>query len=142
MIKLVKFLLPVCILLLSSYTQQRELVYYGSICPSAVRNPSGTAYPACYTGATGSQGLIFRSALSDTERENGLNHQASLEEKEDELASFKKFTAFSNNFVAAFYTYTPALCSQCARRSLYFFKPFSYFSTYRSLYLRFKVLRI
>jgi hypothetical protein len=142
MIKLVKFLLPVCILLLSSSAQQREPVYYGSVCSSLIKNLNETASSACYSGTIGFQESIFCSALSDTERENSLNHQASFEEKEDELAFFKRFAAFSNDFVAAFYTYTPASYSQCAIRSLYFFKPFSYFSTYRSLYLRFKVLRI
>lgn len=140
MIKLVRFLLPVCILLLSGYTQQSGHVYRESLCQSPIKNEEVVL--ACYDSAPDCQELIIRSGLSDTERENGLNHLANLEEKEDELASFKKFIEFSNDLAAGFYTYIPAQFSQYTIRSLIFFKHYTYFPTYRSLFLRFKVLRI
>lgn len=119
MIRLFRFLLPVCIILLSGYAQQNRHTYKRSVCFSSIK-----------------------SALSDSERENNTNHAAKLEEKEDELATFKKYIDVSNDFAPAFYISTSEYFSHYTKRYLFCNKHFSYFPFFRFLYLKFNVIRI
>ncbi|WP_221392871.1 hypothetical protein [Dyadobacter sp. NIV53] len=141
MIKLLRFLLPICILLLSGFFPQKGHSYNESVGFSLVQN----AYRLAFDGnirVQQCQDLIFKSALSNLEGENGTNHTANLEEKEDELVFFKKYTDISNGLTSTFNTQTPSYFSHFIKRPLFLNKHFSYFPYYKFLYLKFNVLRI
>ena len=141
MIKLFRFLLPICIILLSGYAQQNRNTYNGSVYFSFTKNPEGFIFGG-HNSILSCQDLSIRPALSDSERESNINHAAKLEEKEDELATFKKYIDVGNHFASAFYITTSEYFSCHTKRYLFFSKHFSYFPFFRSLYLKFNVIRI
>lgn len=141
MIKLFRFLLPICIFLLSGFTQQNTHAYNESIHFSSTKNPEGLVFNN-FVSLTGCQDLSAKTLLSDSKSENGENHTAKLEEKEDELTPFKKYIDISNGFTSAFYITASGYFSHYTKQYLFFNKHFSYFPFYRSLYLKFNVFRI
>lgn len=140
MIRVLKLFLPICILLLSGYIKPDGHSYEESVCFSSIKNTEGSCFSG-YVAAQNCPGVMI-SSVSDTERDNRLNHQAKLEEKEDELASFKKFIEFSSDFAITFYTQTPGQFSPFIKPCLFFYKHVFCFPSYKSLFLKLKVFRI
>ncbi|RDB03805.1 hypothetical protein DVG78_22255 [Runella aurantiaca] len=122
MIKLFKSLLPLCILLLSGYVQHHGGAFYELISPSAVKNK---------------QYLVSKPVLF-----NKQNRITDIEEKENEIISFKKYSASSNNIHTPFYNQIPEHFFQYTPIYLFFIKQFSYYPSCKSLYLIFEVMQI
>jgi hypothetical protein len=141
MTRVLKLLLPICILLLSGNVQSYRHSSEGSVCFSLPKI-SKESFPDGCMAASNCSGISFRSALSDTERANRLNRQAKLEEKEDELAPLRKSTGFSTDFALAFYTQSPGKFTYFIRPCLFFYKRVFCFPSCKSLFLKLKVFRI
>lgn len=129
MIKLLKPLLCFCILLLSGCT------FYESIITTPAKNIKDFVTQK-------SQYLACKPALSRTKEENKQTHTTDIEEKENEIISFKKYSSFSPNIYTAFYTQLSDCLFQYTQIHSFFFKFFSYYPSCKSLYLLFEVIRI
>lgn len=129
MIKLLKPLLWLCILLLSGCT------FYESISTAPAKNIK-------YFIVQKSQHSAYKPVLSSTKEENKQTHTTDIEEKENEAISFKKYLSFSKNIGALFYTQKVEYFFQYTQIDFCFFKTFSYYLSFKSLYLLFEVMRI
>jgi len=137
--KLFKILLPVCILLFGGYIRLAGHALGGSFEDSAHKDlvPVNLFPFTCDC-----QELVVKSVLSDVERQNGLNHAAKVEEKEDELQSFKKQLDFNNNLSVAFFNKTTRYFFHNTQQLLFSYNNISYIPVYSALFLRLGVLRI
>jgi hypothetical protein len=135
MIKLLKYLLPLCILLLSGYLYCHEGTIHTPIRISSVKNSN-------YFIGENSQNSIIEPALTTEKRETKQNPITDIEEKENEVISFKKDLSFNTNIAALFYTQIAEYFFQYTQIQLFFFKHFSYYPSSKSLYLIFEVMRI
>ncbi len=122
MIRLFKSLFPLCILLLSGYIQHHGGAFYEPISTSIAKN---------------NQYLVSRPVLF-----NKQNRITDIEEKENEIISFKNYSAFSNNIHTPFYHQIAEYFCQYTPIHLFFIKQFSYYPSCKWLYLIFEVMQI
>jgi len=139
--KLFKFFLPVCILLCSGYIR---LSGHTLAEPARDSTPdkSEKAPVNFFTLNEAYQEFTIKPVLSDIERENALNHAAKVEEKEDELQSFKKHLDFTSDYSIACLFQTTAYSRVYARRFQYSAKCLSFRPSDGPLFLKLGVLRI
>jgi hypothetical protein len=135
MMNLFKSLLPLCILLLSGYLQQEGIAFYKSIDSALKKNITHFAVEK-------GQHSVVNPVLSNTKEKNNQNYITDIEEKENELSTFKKNVSFNTIIKTAFYTQLSDCISPNTQLHLFFFKLFTYCPFYKSLYLRFAVMRI
>lgn len=131
MIKSVKSLFPLFILLMSVYLQQYRGTFCKSISVTSVKSSN------CFIAEKKQHTILF-----NTKEENKHNHITDIEEKENEVVSFKKYSSFSPNIYTPFYTQLSDCLFQYTQIHLFFFKHFSYYPSSKSLYLLFEVIRI
>jgi hypothetical protein len=139
MIKLLKFLLPLCVFLLGGYVQhfdthQEFFRNFGS------ENSEMAALNGCFTTLNG-QGFVIKSDTTDNERGAGIHHRIDIEVKENELTSARKYFGFSND-LNVFYTHISGSFIHYIKVSLLSCKHFYHFPSYKSLFLLFGVMRI
>ena len=140
MIKLFKFYLSVCILLLTAFVQRHggthEAVYFFSL-----QNRNISAF-SDHGVLTSNLHLNFKPDRADKGRKSAVSVALNVEEKEDESDSSKRYTTLSKDFYAASYTQTAMQFGHYIRKSKFHNKHFTYFPSYRFLYLKLKVFRI
>ncbi|AXE19475.1 hypothetical protein DR864_17860 [Runella rosea] len=134
MIKLFKSLFPLCVLLVGGYIQHHGGTFYESINSSTVKNKQ-------YLIVEKKQYSVSKPVLFN-QGKNKQNRITDIEEKENEIVSFKKYSLFSNNVNTPFYTQTAEYSFQYTQLHFFFFKLFSYYPSCKSLYLIFEVMRI
>ena len=139
--KLFKILLPVCILLFGGYIRLSGNALAEFADDSALNN-GGVAAFNLFSFSQDCRELIVKPVVSDIERENGLNHAAKVEEKEDELQSFKKHLDFNNDLNVPCVSQIPGYAHYYTQRFLFSNHNFSYLPSYSALFLRLGVLRI
>lgn len=135
MVKLLRYLFPLYVLLVSGYFQHHGDTLYKSISSSVVKNNQYLLV------IEKKQRSVCKPVLSNKE-DNQHNRITDIEEKKNEIISFKKYSAFSNNIhplsrtqiAEYFFQYTPIY--------LFFIKQFFYYPSCKSLYLIFEVIRI
>ncbi|MCF2446584.1 hypothetical protein L0657_21685 [Dyadobacter sp. CY345] len=139
--KLFKILLPVCILLFGGYVRLSGHPMADSGQDSSLENDHRTVsdlvtfYQDCHE-------LVIKPVSTDLERENALNRAAKVEEKEDELQSFRKHLDFNGDLHVAFTAPMTGFFIYDTKRYLFSYNKFSYIPSYSTLFLRLGVLRI
>lgn len=140
MLKLSRFLFPLCMLLLTAFVQHaggaRESFYLSSLNNFKASVFTGNGF------LKSSQHLIFRPDRSGKEKESALNVAVNVEEKEDEPVSSRKYIQLGRSFHAAFYTQKISRFCHYIRKNTVYFRQFAYSPSNRFLYLRLKVFRI
>ncbi len=139
--KLFKILLPVCILLFGGYVRLSGHPMAESGQDSSPTNSEQTVF-GLFTFAQDCQELIIKAVSKDLERENALNRAAKVEEKEDELQSFRKHLDFNGDFQVAFIAPLHGFVHYDSIRYLFSYSEFAYIPSYSTLFLRLGVLRI
>ncbi len=135
MIKLLKSLLSLFILLLSGYLYCHEGITYTSIGISSSNNSN-------YLTRENSQNFTIEPILATAKRETKRNHIIYIEEKANEVISFKKYLLFSNKIITPFYSQIATHLFRYTQIDLFFFTHSSFYPFCKSLYLIFEVMRI
>ena len=135
----VKYLLLLCILLLSVHSQLYVHSGQGFARITVTKGSEGPG-PAHYGTLQAEQAFKVRY-FSPSPEESLRLEAADIEEEEDEVVSFKKFLERSGYLAAAFYSLLLALFFRYFKTSLLFCKHISYNSSKRR-YLVFQVFRI
>ncbi|AEI48214.1 hypothetical protein Runsl_1790 [Runella slithyformis DSM 19594] len=135
MIQLVKSPFSLFILLLSGYFQYAGSTLYESNDSSSVRNSH-------YSIPEKSHRSVFFPVLYNKKGDNILSHSTDIEEKENQLNSFKKSIVFSAILKSAFYSHLSGYLFRYTLLPLFFLKLCFYHPFAKSLYLKFEVMRI
>jgi len=136
----IKYLLPLCIFLLSGMGQLSAHAQKGSAYYASSKNLKGSAYARIGT-AQPDLTTSIKSSLFNTKKVKNRLAAAENEREEDELITFKKNAESSDFFTAVFYTQVLEYLFSYQKSFLAFCKQFSYYSSHR-WYLLFRVFRI
>ncbi len=137
---LVRFLLSLCVLLLSEYSQL--YAYPSQECNStSFIKTSKESEQARLEFIQHDQPLIISSSPAVTERENAKINAAEIVEEDYISISFKKYLESSHFFTALFYALTFGYCCRFIKTCLPSCKHSIYFSSYK-WYLIFRVIRL
>ena len=118
MIKLFESLFALCIVMMSEYVHLYEYTFYEHISTAAVKNSNRLVEEK-------KQHSVSKIVIFNTKEENKQNHTTDIEEKENEVVSFKKYSSFSNNIHPLFYTQQSHYLFQYTEIHSFFFKHFS-----------------
>ncbi|RDC64956.1 hypothetical protein AHMF7616_03578 [Adhaeribacter pallidiroseus] len=135
-----QYLLSLCILLLSVYSQLYASTSQECICHSSKRTLARYAHVSDGI-ANGGSSKIIKATLSGTENENCKLIAAEIEEEKHGWVSFKKYLATSNYFTTLLYGLTLSCFGLFLKKRLPSGKHALYFSSYK-WYLLFRVIRI
>jgi len=135
-----KYLLSLCILLLSVYSQLYAHTYRDGISHSSLKNQINSEQARFGTGQN-SPVLARKFVLSVTEKESLKIGVAEIEEEDNKLISFKKYLKNSNYFSTVFYALVFGFLGLFLRIHLPSCKHSLNFPSYK-LFLLFRVIRI
>lgn len=136
---LIRFLLSLCILLLSGYSHLHAHAYQELSSYALIKNLKGSEHVSFRTVQNVQ---TFISSLSPSVTEKSFKVEAAeIEEEENKSVSFKKYLENSNYLTAVFYVLALAYFFRYIKTSLLFCKHFSYTLSQRR-YLIFHVFRI
>ena len=130
---LIKYLLSLCILLLSGYGHLSAHAYKESTFYAPLKNLQGSAQVS-FDFVKNDQTFIIGSSSSGTEKENCIIEATDIKENEEEeyeLISFKKHLASSNFFTAIFCALTFGYFYCTFKKILPFWNRLSYITSYR-----------
>jgi hypothetical protein len=134
---LMKYLLSLCILLLSGYGH-----LYAQPHQEGTTHPlKGVVHAASIGTLQHDLAAILKVSKPSAEKERNNLYSTESEKEEDESLSFHKIVDNTHFIAAVFYAHALALLLSVLARVLHFCKHFSYFSSHR-LYLIFRVFRI
>ena len=146
---LIRFFLSLYILLLGGYSQLSAHPSEGRDFYALIKNLKDAEQPN-FDAEQDSTAFTLKAASSGTEKGSAkktdvaeiVEVEEEEEEEDDESISFKKDLNGSHYYAAIFYDHLPEYFCHLIKNRLSFCKPFSYFPSFRSLYLIFRVFRI
>jgi len=134
-----KYLLSLCILLLSVYSHLYAQTYQGFTSYSLLKKLKGSEH-ASIGAVQNDQAFSFKYASPVPEKSFKVE-ATDIEEEDYKFISFKKYLESNSYFTAAFYALALAFFFRYIKTSLLFCKHFSYTLSQRR-YLLFQVFRI
>ena len=139
----VKYLLTLCILLLSGYSQLSAGAHLGSRGHSPAVRFAGSEWNSSVASLP-RPSFIVKSPSSGTKKDltSEVAEIVEVEEEDDKSTASKKIGASDHHFTTLFYALTAEYFSTSFKNCLSFCKQFSLFSSHPALYIILRVFRI